>query len=123
MKTHLLILMMFAACGGSSPETHEPGAHAQRGGGVKGEAARDAHQRAGGHAEHDRSHGEDRGATYAGLTCDESLEGLSWCDSETELAMCAAGEWWLLDCSHPDIDGDVCAESGATTDCYATAEL
>lgn len=119
----ICVIAIAAACGGSPAETHEPGTKAQRGGGQKGAAAKEAGQHVGGHAVNDRSHGEDRGATYAGLTCDEALEGVSWCDSETELAFCAAGEWWLLDCSHPDIDGDVCAEAGATTDCYAVTEL
>src|SRR5690349_13050433 len=111
------------ACGGTSPTSTSPSSHAQKGGGAKGNDARDAHQHVGGHAQSDRSHGSEHGAVYDDLTCDESLEGLAWCDSETELAFCSGGEWWVLDCSHPDIDGDFCGDNGHTVDCYVTAEV
>jgi hypothetical protein len=115
--------MFLVACGGSSPGTQSPSAHAQKGGGAKGVAAKDSGQRVGGHASHDRAKGSDHGATYDDLTCAGELEGLAWCDSATELAFCSAGEWWVLDCSHPDIDGDFCGEVGTTVDCYATSEF
>ena len=111
------------ACGGSSPSSQSPGAHAQKGGGQKGAAAKGSGQHVGGHATNDRAKGADKGATYEDLTCDGDLEGLAWCDSETELAFCAGGQWWVLDCSHPDIDGDFCGDNGATVDCYASAEF
>jgi len=116
-------LAMLAACGGSSPGTQAPSGHAQKAGGAKGVAAKDSGQRVGGHAVHDRAKGADHGATYDDLTCGADLEGLAWCDSATELAFCSSGEWWVLDCAHPDIDGDFCGEVGTTVDCYATAEF
>ena len=118
------VVMFAVACGGgSSPGAQGPSAHAEKGGGAKGAAAKDSGQRVGGHATHDRARGTDHGASYEDLTCAGELEGLAWCDSATELAFCSGGEWYVLDCSHPDIDGDFCGEVGTTVDCYATAEF
>jgi hypothetical protein len=118
------LTISLAACGGASNTGgSSPSAKAQKGAGQKGTAAKDSGQKVGGHAGHDRSKGQDKGATYEDLACDDSLEGLAWCDSDTELAFCSSGQWWVLDCSHPDIDGDFCAESGSTVDCYAEAEI
>jgi hypothetical protein len=122
-KCIVVAAMFVAACGGASPGAQGPSAHAQKGGGAKGVAAKDSGQRVGGHAVNDRTKGQDRGATYDELTCADELEGLAWCDSATELAFCSGGEWWVLDCSHPEIDGDFCGEVGTTVDCYATAEF
>ena len=114
----ILILAMIgslvACSGGSKP---------QKGGGQMGTAAKDAGQKAGGHAEGDKSKGTDMGSTYDSVTCDSSTEGLAWCDSETNIAFCAGGEWWILDCSHPDIGGDFCGDDGQTVDCYANDEF
>ena len=104
-----------AACGG--------GGKAQKGGGAKGSAAKDSGQKGGGNVSMDKSKGSQQGETYEGVTCDASTEGLAWCDSETEIAFCSDGVWWLLDCSHPDIGGDFCGDDGTTVDCYAADEF
>ncbi len=80
-------------------------------------------QKAGGNAESDHSKGTDSGATYDGITCDSSTEGLAWCDSATNIAVCAGGEWWVLDCSSDAIGGDFCGDDGETIDCYASDEF
>ena len=126
--TSKLIAVMFGmalvyACGGSTPAAQGPSGKAEKGGGQKGAAAKGSGQHVGGHATADRSKGADKGATYEDLTCDAGLDGLAWCDSAAEIAFCSGGEWWILDCTHPDIDGDFCADNGATVDCYAEAEL
>ena len=104
-----------AACGGGNKPA--------KGGGSKGTAAKGSGQKAGGMAEADKSKGTDQGATYLDVTCDETTEGLAWCDSDTNIAFCSGGEWWILDCSHPDIGGDFCADDGTNVDCYASSEL
>jgi hypothetical protein len=96
---------------------------ASKGGGQKGTAAMGTGQKAGSSAEGDKSKGMDESATYEGVTCDSSTEGLAWCDSDTDIAFCAGGEWWLLDCSHPDIGGDFCGDDGDTIDCYAASDF
>jgi hypothetical protein len=111
----LVIAMMAAACGGGGSKS--------KGGGAKGASAKDSGQKGGGNVSTDKSKGTDKGETYEGVTCDSSAEGLAWCDSTTEVAFCAGGEWWLLDCSHPDIGGDFCGDDGTTIDCYATDEF
>ncbi len=118
-------MLLVFACGGSSSgaQSSDHGGHAEKGGGSKGAAAKESHQRVGGHASHDRARGAERGASYEDVGCDEALEGLAWCDSAAELAFCTGGEWWVLDCTHPDIDGDFCGDSGDTVDCYAASEL
>lgn len=95
-----------------------------KGGGSKGTGAQSSGQKAGGNAEGGKSMGTQEGETYEGVTCDSSTEGLAWCDSDTEVAFCSDGAWWLLDCSHPDIGGDFCAEADdGTVDCYAADEF
>lgn len=118
MKTMSVVLavLVLAACGGSS-------AKATKGGGAKGTSAQSSGQKAGGMATADKSKGTDKGATYEGVTCDASTEGLAWCDSDTEIAFCAGGEWWLLDCANPQIGGDFCGDDGNTIDCYASDEF
>jgi|SRR5215510_10940242 len=108
--------MAMAACGSS-------GSKAQKGGGSKGAAAKDSGQKGGGNVMTDKSKGTQQGETYEGVTCDASTEGLAWCDSDTEIAFCSGGAWWLLDCSHPDIGGDFCGDDGTTVDCYAADEF
>jgi hypothetical protein len=121
MKTMSLVLISISslalfACGSSGGKS--------KGGGSKGTDAMSSGQKAGGNASGDKSNGTSEGETYDGVTCDASTDGLAWCDSETEIAFCSDGEWWLLDCSHPDIGGDFCAEDdGGTVDCYAADEF
>jgi hypothetical protein len=110
----VMCLVAAAACGGGSKA---------KGGGAKGQAAQSANQKAGGGAEGDHSKGTDKGAMYEGVTCDSSTDGLAWCDSDTEIAVCAGGEWWLLDCSSDQIGGDFCGDDGATVDCYLASEF
>jgi hypothetical protein len=121
----LLVAMFAYACAPNAPSTQSPGggSHAHKSSPKKGSEARDSGQHVGGHATHDRSRGNDRGASYEDLTCDQSDEGLAWCDSDTELVFCSGGEWWSLDCAHPDINGDFCGDEGTTVDCFATAEI
>jgi hypothetical protein len=112
------------ACGGSSTTVvQNPTAKAEKGGGQKGTAAKGSGQKVGGRATADKSKGADKGAVYQDLTCDADLEGLSWCDSASEIAFCSGGEWWILDCTHPDIDGDFCGDNGNTVDCYLAADF
>jgi hypothetical protein len=94
-----------------------------KGGGAKGTDAQSAGQKSGGTAESDHSKGTDKGNTYDGVTCDATTDGLAWCDSDTDIALCAGGEWWLLDCSSPEIGGDFCGDDGQTVDCYAASEF
>jgi hypothetical protein len=108
--------------GVQSPATASAG-HPHKGGHHRGAEARGAHQHVGEHAAHDREHGEHHGASYDDVGCDADDDGLAWCDSETTLAFCSAGEWWVLDCSHPDIAGDYCGDSGETVDCYVASEF
>ena len=124
----LILVSAYSACGGGTANTSvngptSSGSHAKKGGGSKGASAKGSGQHVGGHATADRSKGVQRGSSYEDLGCDAEDEGLAWCDSETELAFCAGGEWWVLDCSHPDIDGDFCGDVGNTVDCYATADF
>ena len=108
-------LASLAACGsGNKPA---------KGGGAKGTAAKTSGQKAGGHAEADRAKGTSSGATYEEVACDGTTEGLAWCDSDTSLALCAGGEWFVLDCSSAEIAGDFCADDGTNVDCYASDEL
>jgi hypothetical protein len=109
-------LTAMAACGGG-------GGGKAKGGGSKGAGAESAHQKGGGNAQSDKTKGSSMGETYEGVTCDASTDGLAWCDTDTEIAFCSGGEWWLLDCASPEIGGDVCAEDGLTIDCYALDEL
>ena len=111
-------VLFVAACA-----SNNSGGGKDKGGGAKGMAAEQAGQKAGSTAVADENQGTDEGASYEGVTCDSSTEGLAWCDSDTEIAVCAAGEWWLLDCSHPDIGGDFCGDDGTTIDCYAATEF
>jgi hypothetical protein len=121
-KRSIVLLSTFAlaamaampACGGGGKA---------KGGGQKGAGAAGAHQQGGGNVAGDKTKGKTEGSVYDGVTCDATTEGLAWCDSATEVAFCAGGEWYLLDCAAPEIGGDVCAEDGETIDCYAADEL
>ena len=127
-----LIALMFSvglvyACGGATPGTQSPGGggggKAQKGGGEKGAAAKGSGQHVGEHASGDKSKATDHGSTFEDVGCDAQDEGLAWCDSERELAFCSGGEWWTLDCTHPDIDGDFCGDTGTTVDCYVASDF
>jgi hypothetical protein len=112
------------ACTAPATGVQSPGGgHPHKGGGYHGAEARNNHQHVGEHARHDRDRGEHHGATYGDVGCDGDDEGVAWCDSETSLAFCTGGEWWVLDCAHPDIAGDYCGEVGATVDCYVAADF
>lgn len=115
IRFSFVMCLVAAACGGGGTKA--------KGGGAKGSAAQGAGQKGGGTAQSDHSMGNDMGATYEGVTCDASTDGLAWCDSDTEIAFCAGGEWWLLDCSAPAIGGDFCGDDGETVDCYAASEF
>lgn len=39
------------------------------------------------------------------LNCDEELEGLAWCDSDTALLFCHDGDWYELDCNEVETGG------------------
>jgi hypothetical protein len=104
------------ACGGG-------GNKATKGGGSKGSAAVSSGQKGGGNVTKDKSMGTDQGATYDGVTCDGTTEGLAWCDSDSEIAFCSGGQWWILDCTSPSIDGDFCGDDGETVDCYSADEF
>ncbi len=109
-KTIMMVLVAaaVAACGGDSKPT--------KGGGAKGSAAMGTGQMSGSKANDNKSMGTDQGATYEGVTCDASAEGLAWCDDDFDIAFCSGGEWWLLDCS---VLGAYCGDDGFTVDCYA----
>lgn len=108
-----VLALLAPACSSKSGKT--------KGGGEKGAAAATANQKAGGTAKGDQSKADDKGVTYEEVTCDDSHDGLGWCDSETEIIFCAAGHFYALDCS--TIGGDFCGDDGATIDCYAAADF
>ena len=110
----VICLVAAAACTNSSKA---------KGGGAKGADAQSAHQKVGGSANGDHGKGTDQGSTYLGITCDSSTDGLAWCDSDTEIAVCSGGEWWLLDCSSETIGGDFCGDDGETVDCYLATDF
>ena len=80
-----------------------------KGGGEKGAAAKTAGQKSGSTATSNKDKGTDLGVEYLGVTCDESDEGLGWCDDDTNIVFCAGGHFWSLDCGQ--IDGAVCGEN------------
>ncbi len=116
LRLSLFLVVVVAACSSSSGSK-------TKGGGATGASAMSSGQKAGGNAVADHSKGTDDGAAYDGITCDASTEGLAWCDSDTNLAVCAGGEWWVLDCSSAEIGGDFCGDDGQTIDCYANDEF
>ena len=118
MKSTFLVVSLsfaFAACGGGSKPA--------KGGGARGAAAKGSGQTSGGTATGDKGQGTQKGETYEGVTCDSSTDGLAWCDSDTDVVFCSGGVWYLLDCSSPEIGGDVCGETDDTIDCYAADEF
>jgi hypothetical protein len=105
----ILIALVLAACGTSSQPTKNSSA--------KGSGAKAAGQKAGGTAESNKSMATSDGAEYEDVTCDDSEEGVAWCDSDTTVIFCTGGTWYALDCSA--VGGDFCAELDDTVDCYA----
>ena len=105
IATIIMFVAGAVACGGKD-----------KGGGDKGSAAKDSGQKSGSKAKGSSDQASSEGDTYEGVTCDDSTDGLAWCDSDTEIAFCSDGEWFVLDCTA--IDTDFCADDGDTIDCY-----
>ena len=103
------IMIALAACGTSSSPTKNSSA--------KGSGAKAAGQKAGGTAEGNKSTATSNGTEYEDVACDDTMEGVAWCDSDTTVIFCTGGSWYSLDCSA--IGGDFCAELDDTVDCYA----
>ena len=40
-----------------------------------------------------------------GVDCTAELEGLAWCDTDSELLFCSDGEWYQLDCAKLESGG------------------
>jgi uncharacterized protein YceK len=96
----------------------------QKAAGSKGPAAsKTAGQKAGATASAKKDTGTKKGAELDGVACDASLDGTSWCSSETEITFCSGGEWYALNCGA--IDGGFCGEDVDTLmiDCYVPAEF
>ena len=90
-----------------------------KGGGEKGSAAKDAGQKTGGTASGKTDQATNSGADVDGITCDDSLEGVAWCESDTEIIFCTGGSWYLLDCVAFDETAFCGIDEAATVDCYA----
>ena len=105
IATILMFVAGAVACGGKD-----------KGGGSKGADAKNSGQKSGSTAQDNSDQAESQGETYDGVDCDETTEGLAWCDSDTQIAFCSGGEWYVLDCA--EIGGDACFEDGDTIDCY-----
>ncbi len=105
----ILVACALAACGGASTPT--------KGSSAKGSDAKGAGQKAGGTAEGDKSMATNDGASYEDVTCDDSEEGVAWCDDDHTIVFCSENIWWSLDCG--TVGGDFCAETDGTVDCYA----
>ena len=94
-----------------------------KGGGEKGAAAKSAGQKSGSTATSNKDKGTDLGTEYLDVTCEESDEGLGWCDDDTHIVFCAGGHFWSLDCAQ--IDGAVCGENVELNemDCFEASEF
>jgi hypothetical protein len=103
----MIALVALAACSDNKPT---------KGGGDKGMKAKDDGQMAGGSAKGKMSMGTDKGSSYDSLTCDDSAEGVAWCDDDYDIVFCSGGEWWLLDCTAAGYG--YCGDDGETVDCY-----
>jgi hypothetical protein len=101
-----------AACSNSSS-----GNKPTKGSSQTGSAARTAGQKTGGTAQGNESMATNDGVTYQELTCDDSFDGVAWCNDDQTIVFCSAGTWWALDCAQ--IGGDACGEDAETVDCYA----
>src|SRR5262245_55409200 len=98
MKIHRFVCVFFVtaftavmACAGGGTKT--------KGAGVKGAAAaKSSDQKSGGNAKATMGSATNQGATAHDATCDADLDGVGWCDSDSEIIFCASGSWYLLDC-------------------------
>jgi hypothetical protein len=109
MNTRMIaIALALAACGTSNTPS--------KGSSAKGADAKGAGQKTGSTATSDKSMASSDGASYESVTCDDTEEGVAWCDDDTHVVFCSGGAWYSLDCSA--IGGDFCAESDDTVDCY-----
>ncbi len=101
-------------CGAKSAKT--------KGGGVKGAVALSDGQLVGA-AKGNESKGKDLGATYEQVTCDDSAQGIGWCDDDGTIIFCDGGHVWAVECA--DVDGGFCGEDIDlnTVDCYVLAEF
>ena len=87
-----------------------------KGSSAKGADAKSAGQKAGSTATADKSMATQKGASYETVTCDDSEEGVAWCDDDQTIIFCSGGIFWALDCGA--IGGDFCAETSDTVDCF-----
>jgi hypothetical protein len=109
IKLALTFAIAMAACGGTNGPS--------KGSSAKGSDAAAAGQKAGGTAEGDMSMATSDGSSFDDATCDDSDEGVAWCDDDTTIVFCSGGSFYSLDCG--SIGGDFCAELDDTVDCYA----
>ena len=107
MKLGILAIALAACASNSSGPT-------------KGSSAKGAGQKVGGTAHGDTSMATNDGASYESITCDDSEEGVAWCDDDHTIVFCSSGIWWSLDCA--DVGGDFCAETDDTVDCYSISD-
>ncbi|MFT3693670.1 MAG: hypothetical protein QM831_11055 [Kofleriaceae bacterium] len=54
-------------------------------------------------------------SVYEGLTCDDSTQGVAWCDDDFNVVYCSGGIWRDFDCAYL---GQYCASDGYDVDCY-----
>lgn len=109
MFAALTLSLGFTACGSSSAPAKGGGSKGATDNKVKGTP--------------NTSQGQAKGQSYLGVECNAANEGVAWCDSETDLAFCTGGAWYILDCAHPDIDGDFCAEDEDVIGCFAADDF
>jgi hypothetical protein len=86
------------ACSVEVPEL-ESGAGKAKGGGKKGSEASESGQKSGSKATEAKDSAESQGSEAEGLACDDSLDGVGWCEDDESILFCSDGEWWLLDCT------------------------
>jgi uncharacterized protein YceK len=95
----------------------------KKGAGSKGAtAAKSSSQKAGSTAANKKDTGTKKGDTLDSVKCDASIEGVAWCDTDTQIILCSAGEWYEVDCAAAV--GGVCGDDleSNTIDCYATGD-
>ena len=105
----MFIACALFACTSSSGPT--------KGSASKGADAKGAGQKAGSTAQGDKSMATSNGASYEDVTCDDTEEGVAWCDDDHTIVFCSGNVWYALDCGA--VGGDFCAETDDTVDCYA----
>lgn len=111
----LSLLVALSACGGGAKT---------KGGGDKGAAAAKAsNQKSGGNAQGKQSSATSQGSDSGGVACDGELDGVAWCNSDTEIIFCSGGSWYLLDCEAFEV-GAFCGldVDALEVDCYVEAE-